>query len=282
MKDDYQKIANAIRFIRENHQQQPQLDEVAEQVNLSPYHFQRLFARWAGVSPKRFLQFLTVGHAKTLLTDSASILDATFEVGLSSPGRLHDHFVQLEGVTPGDYKRLGEELTISYGEADTLFGRALIGFTERGICRLSFVEDADSERQAWTEDLPKALWQRDQARAKSLLKEVFDPDKSDKPLHLAVAGTNFQINVWKALLQIPEGSVCSYQQIAKQIGRPTSSRAVANAIGSNPVAYLVPCHRVIRGEGSLGGYRWSPTRKQAILAWESAKLYQEPQMALAT
>ncbi len=280
MKDDYQIIAKAIRFIQDEQRQQPQLEQIAEHVNLSPYHFQRLFARWAGVSPKRFLQYLTVNHAKTLLSESVSVLDTTLEVGLSGPSRLHDHFVQLEGVTPGDYKRQGESLVIRYGWGATPFGTAVVASTERGICRLAFDDNVEQACEQILAEWPKAQWQKDQDGANALLGQVFDANPQNKPLHLAVTGTNFQINVWKALLKIPQGTVCSYNQIAKHIGKPTASRAVANAIGANPVAFLVPCHRVIRGEGQIGGYRWSPTRKRAILGWESARFPRlEPALA---
>ena len=282
MNTDYEIVASTIRFIKANYQSQPELDEIAQAVHLSPYHLQRLFRRWAGVSPKRFLQFITVDHAKKLLASSVSVLDTSLEVGLSSPGRLHDHFVQLEAMTPGEYKTNASSLPISYGFGETPFGIGVIAFTERGICRMSLTDDSDDAVQTLKTVWPAAEWKLDQNKASKLLGQIFTDTQA--PLKLSVSGTNFQINVWKALLKIPRGHVWSYQQLAKFINKPSASRAVANAIGANPVAFLIPCHRVIRGEGEIGGYRWSPLRKQAILGWEAShnaeETPQQPQVAL--
>ncbi len=270
---DYDRIAEAIAFITRHAGSQPSLDEIAAHLHLSPFHFQRLFARWAGVTPKRFLEVLTVEHAKQLLDESNSILDASDRVGLSSASRLYDHFVQLEAVTPGEYKARGAGLTIEYGVGDTPFGKALVAATPRGICSFSFLDHSDSAeslrhlRAKW----PGAVFRENRERANEIIAAMFGRQgKKDHPLSLHVAGTNFQVNVWKALLQIPPGAVASYSQIAAAVGHPGAARAVGSAIGANPVAFLIPCHRVIRQNGQLGGYHWGETRKQAIHAWEAA------------
>lgn len=274
MNADYERVARAIGFIRDNVEQQPDLKTVAEHIGLSPYHFQRLFQRWAGVSPKRFLEFLTVEQAKRLLRQSSSVLDASLQSGLSGPGRLHDHFVSIESVTPGEYRKRGEGLQISYGFSDSPFGEAFLAQTERGILALSFVDGQnregvlDSLKVEW----PFASIKKDPATAKQLMQQLFDGEEEPKDkLLLLVKGTNFQVKVWQALLSIPTGAVCSYQALANDIGRPKSVRAVANAVAANPVAWLIPCHRVLRSNGELSGYRWGAERKRLMLAREWAE-----------
>jgi AraC family transcriptional regulator of adaptative response/methylated-DNA-[protein]-cysteine methyltransferase len=274
MNSDYERIATAIRFIKRNVANQPTLDEIAAELGLSPFHFQRLFRRWAGVSPKRFLQFLTVEYAKELLEQSKSVLDTTYELGLSGPARLHDHFVSLEAVTPGEYKRRGADLQIRYGVHESRFGPMLLGITERGVCWLSFLSDRSavaelaSLRRFWE----GAEFFADKKRTGAIAKQIFTSGKNrNEPITLLVKGTNFQINVWKALLEVPSGFLCSYDQIACAIGNPSAARAVGNALSANPVGYLIPCHRVIRNVGVPGGYRWGKVRKRALIAWEAAQ-----------
>lgn len=273
MADDYQRIATAIRYLRINSLEQPTLDQVAAQTGLSPHHFQRLFRRWVGVSPKRFLQFLTATHAKQLLRQSRPVLDTSFAVGLSSPSRLHDLLINVDAVTPGEYKNRGEGLQIEYGQHATPFGACLIATTSRGICRLEFLE-TDSHADvlvALQREWPKAqLWENRQETA-PLIKQIFDQASRTKPLPLLLSGTNFQLKVWQALLQIPEGSIASYGYLAEKLQRPKASRAVGTAIGQNPIGYLIPCHRVLRGDGGLGGYRWGEERKLTILGRELLK-----------
>lgn len=267
--DDYARIEQAIHYLESHAASQPELGEVAARVGLSEYHFQRLFTRWVGISPKRFLQFLTKEGAKLLLERSISLTDATYQVGLSSPGRLHDLFVAAEAVTPGEYKAHGEGMTIRYGIHPTPFGECLIGATERGICNLSFVE-ADGPavaladfRQRWS----RATLHEEPQHTASYVSQIFE-SHSPTGLRLHLRGTNFQLKVWEALLQIPPGYVTHYQDVAIQLGLPTASRAVGTAVGNNPIAVLIPCHRVIRRDGGLGGYRYGLTRKKALLGWE--------------
>lgn len=273
MNSDYDRIAAAIRFIERNFLNQPTLGEIASELGLSPFHFQRLFQRWAGVSPKRFLQFVTVEYAKKLLDQSMSVLDTTYEVGLSSPARLHDHFVSLEAVTPGEYKRRGAGLRIRYGRHPSPFGSILLAVTERGICWLSFLsgESEDTDLVSFQQFWRGAEFSVDEAGTRAVAERIFArQDNGEGMLSLLVRGTNFQINVWKALLRIPSGFLCSYDQIARAIGNPSASRAVGRALASNPVGYLIPCHRVIHKVGEPGNYRWGETRKRALIAWEAA------------
>jgi AraC family transcriptional regulator of adaptative response/methylated-DNA-[protein]-cysteine methyltransferase len=270
---DYERIARAIEYLDEHRARQPALDEVARQVNLSPHHFQRLFTRWAGVSPKRFLQFLTIEHAKSRLVSDRSLLDLSLDVGLSGPGRLHELFVTLEAMSPGEYRRRAAGLAIAYGVHPTRFGPALIAATARGICGLHFIDRAAPERLLHRE-WPGATLRQDPDATGALAARIFGPlqrsSAPGKPLALLVKGSNFQIQVWRALLRLPPGRVASYRQIAQSIGRPLAARAVGSAIGANPVAWLIPCHRVIRESGHLSHYRWGPTRKAALLGWEAA------------
>lgn len=272
--DDYQRVAAAISFLQNNVHEQPSLDEVASHIGLSPYHFQRMFRRWAGVSPKRFLEYLTVNHAKNLLDDSKSVLDTALDLGLSSPARLHDQFISIEAITPGQYKKRGKGMEIRYGLHPGPFGEMLLAQTEKGICSLAFVDarTRESELNQLKEAWSGASLIEDRDATSSLARSLFEnKGKLKKEIHLSVRGTNFQINVWKALLKIPSATVTSYQALSDLIGKPAAVRATANAVASNPVAFLIPCHRVLRSTGALSGYRWGPDRKQLLLAWEQAR-----------
>ena len=268
---DYQRIEQAIRFIRENFQEQPDLDEIARQIHLSPFHFQRLFKEWAGVSPKKFLQFTSIEYAKQLLQQQKTLATVSFETGLSGTSRLHDLFIQIEGMTPGEYQQGGKNLHIYYSHAETVFGNILIASTDKGICHISFVQET-SDLTALINRFPAAqLEQKTDLHQQEALK-MFREDWSDlDKIKLHLKGTPFQIKVWNALLQIPMGSLKSYLEIANEIGDPKASRAVGTAIGNNPIAYIIPCHRVITSSGNLGGYHWGIDRKSAIIGWESAK-----------
>jgi len=276
---DYQRIEQAISYLRAHYQRQPDLRDVARHVHLSEYHFQRLFTRWAGISPKRFLQYLTLEHAKRLLKESRSLLDAAFESGLSSPGRLHDLFVTIEAMTPGEYKKDGEGLTIHYGFHPTPFGECLLAVTQRGICGLGFV--SNGKRGYVVQDLkmrwPGARFSEKPELTKPLVDRIFNPSRNSRrnPLPLFLKGTNFQIKVWEALLKIPEGKIVSYEDLAHSLGKPKASRAAGNAVAKNPVSYIIPCHRVIRREGTTGKYHWGAMRKQALLGWEWAQTSSE-------
>jgi len=273
--NDYQRIALVIRYLDEGHTAQPDLATLAGRVGLSPSHFHRLFTAWAGVTPKDFLQCLTVAHAKALLREGESVLDAALIAGLSGPGRLHDLCVSLEAASPGEWKSGGEGWTIVVGLADSPFGRCLIGESPRGICHLSFVETHDGamELAALAADWPRARLHRDDRAAARLAGRVFErDDRADaRPsLRAFVRGTAFQVRVWRALLALPPGTLVSYGALAASLGRPAAARAVGTAVGRNPLAYLIPCHRVIRETGVIGDYRWGRTRKRAMVAWEGA------------
>jgi AraC family transcriptional regulator of adaptative response/methylated-DNA-[protein]-cysteine methyltransferase len=275
---DYDRVAQAIHFIEQNYRRQPTLDEVARSVYLSEFHFQRLFRRWVGISPKRFLQFLTIEHAKRRLDECRSVLDATYDAGLSSPGRLHDLFVTLEAVTPGEYKQKGAGVRISYGFHDTPFGTALLGATERGLCCLAFVDEGgeggaiDELRERW----PLSDLDEDARKTAELARRIFAPQqRDDRPIPLFVQGTNHQVRVWEALLRVPAGALVSYEQLAAAAGKPEAIRAVAGAVARNQVAFVIPCHRVIRKLGAFGGYRWGSERKRAMLGWEAARVLGE-------
>jgi AraC family transcriptional regulator of adaptative response/methylated-DNA-[protein]-cysteine methyltransferase len=284
---DYARIEQAIRYLEEHFREQPSLDDIAASVHLSKYHFQRLFKRWAGVSPTQFMHYLTVDYAKERLAAAESVYDASLDAGLSSAGRLHDLFVTFEAMTPGEYKRLGQGVTIRYGFHDTPFGRCLLATTPKGICALRFVAAPEAERgngetagpseQAALDELmaewPQAAFVEDGQATGEMAGRIFAPgqDKRRRPFHLVLKGTNFQVQVWQALLAIPPGSMVSYQDVAEHIGRPSASRAVAGAVARNPVGYLIPCHRVINSAGRTHGYRWGPRRKKAILGWEAGR-----------
>ncbi len=271
---DYKRIEQAIAYLEEHALEQPSLDEVAEHIGLSSYHFQRLFKTWAGVSPKRFLQYLTIENAKKLLRDSVSVLDTALDVGLSGPSRLHDLFVSVEAMTPGEFKAQGKDLLISYGFHATPFGECLLAVTPRGICSLAFVEP---ETRSIALGELRATWQEstlveDQSAGREIIKQIFGQtrSKAQAPLKVLLKGTNFQVKVWEALLSIPEGTAVSYGSLAKAVGSPKAHRAVGTAAGHNPVGYLIPCHRVLRANGDIGGYHWGTARKRAILAREAA------------
>jgi AraC family transcriptional regulator of adaptative response/methylated-DNA-[protein]-cysteine methyltransferase len=275
MPSDYYRIETAIRYLEENFRDQPSLEDLAAHLDLSPFHFQRVFKRWAGITPKRFLQFLTIDHAKRALRESQSVLDAAYESGLSSPGRLHDLFVSIDSVTPGEYKNQGDGLEIRYGFHDSPFGDCLIATTDRGVCGLSFVTDGG--RTGAVASLEKE-WSRARLVEKvddtlPLFHRVFGTDGRDyrRPIQLLLKGTEFQVSVWRTLLEIPVGHLWTYGDVARRIGLPSASRAVGQAVGSNPIAYLVPCHRIIRAGGEIGGYYYGTAKKRAILCWEAAR-----------
>ena len=271
---DYQTVEKAITYLEDHVEEQPNLKDVAESVHLSEYHFQRLFSRWVGISPKRFLQYLTKERAKEMLGGSVSVLEAAYAAGLSSPGRLHDLFVNCEAVTPGDYKSQGEDLEIAYGFHASPFGECLLALTGRGICDLIFVSEGNREEalKALKKRWARAALHEDPQRTGPVVAQVFDrlTGGEAKPLSLHLRGTNFQIKVWEALLNIPSGTVVSYEDIAVSIGMPSAARAVSNAVARNPIPVIVPCHRVIRKAGAYGGYRWGTARKKALLGWEAA------------
>ena len=275
LSDDYGRIEQAILYLEHHYKDQPALDDVAANIGLSEYHFQRLFTRWAGVSPKRFLQFLTKEGAKELLNRSENLLDTTHQVGLSSLGRLHDLFVTAEAVSPGEYKSRGAGVTIRYGVHPTPFGKALIATTDRGICHLSFVQTGEGDAiDQLVMDWKQARMIEDHKSTVPLIEPIFDLRYSHrgKPLNVHLRGTNFQLKVWEALLQIPVGEVTTYAGIASRIGNPGATRAVGTAIGHNPIAVLIPCHRVIRKVGDFGNYRYGALRKKALLAREFANV----------
>ncbi len=276
--EDYQTVERALLFLEQHHQEQPDLEQLAEQMGFSEFHFQRLFSRWVGISPKRFLQFLTKEHAKQYLMESFSVNQTAYQSGLSGPGRLHDLFVTCEAVTPGEYKSHGAGISIAYGFHASPFGECLLAVTHRGICRLAFVQQDD--HAAALQDL-RSQWRsadlhEDTSQTQAVLQNIFPSDgASAQAIRVLLNGTNFQIKVWEALVRIPPGRLVSYGQVADFIGHPNSSRAVGNAVGDNPIAYIIPCHRVIRKMGVIGNYRYGPARKKAILGWEFAQ--QQPQ-----
>jgi len=277
----FSQIAKAIDFVNQHHQAQPELDDIARHVGMSPHHLQRTFSEWAGVSPKKFLKALTLNEAKARLKNSESILDTAFDIGLSGPGRLHDLFVSIDAVTPGEYKSKGAGMTFRYGVHASPFGDCLIAISDRGLTGLSFITGGENaalaeqktgwENADWIEDIPAtALYA---ARAFSAA------DQTSGKLRLLLRGSEFRVKIWEALLRIPEGTVTSYASLASYAGRPGAARAVANAVASNLVGYVIPCHRVIRDTGAISGYRWEPTRKSAILGFEAVR---HPQSALET
>ena len=270
----YERIERAIHFIKENRREQPALVDVAEAVNMSPYHFQRIFREWAGVSPKGFLQFLNVEYAKRILSEThASLLETAFETGLSGTSRLHDLFVTIEGMTPGEYKNGGENLRINYSFATSPFGEIIIASTDKGICCLEFiVNDRMEAFSSLQRRFPNARFYQtvDAFQQNALLIFAQDWSKlSEIKLHLK--GTDFQLKVWEALLKVPMGGMTTYGDIAARIEKPKACRAVGTAVGDNPVAFLIPCHRVIRSTGEFGNYHWGIERKELILGWEAAK-----------
>ncbi len=267
---DYDRVAEAIRYVTEQRDDQPDLAAVAAHVGLSPYHFQRLFVRWAGVSPKQYLGYLTATRAKGLLRDSMSVLDAALEVGLSGPGRLHDLFVGLEGMTPGEYRRCGADLVLRHAVLSTAYGRALALVTDRGVAGLRFLASGDDDgRTALAEarrEWPGSQFIAGRQAVAGMLGAI---GTADAP-RLLLKGSQFRLKVWEALLALPEGQVCSYGDLARHLGAASAARAIGGAVGANPVAVLIPCHRVLRADGGVGGYRWGETRKRALLAREAA------------
>jgi AraC family transcriptional regulator, regulatory protein of adaptative response / methylated-DNA-[protein]-cysteine methyltransferase len=274
--NDYERIAQVICYLDAHRAEQPGLAELAEQAGLSPFHFHRLFSRWAGLTPKDFLQCLTLDYARRLLRQGETVLGAALEAGVSGPGRLHDLCVTLEAASPGELKRGGQGWKLSYGFADSPFGECLIGESPRGICYLAFagLEGREEQVKALREAWPNAELIRSNKIAAERAAAIFDnPSASPgrESLRAYVKGSSFQVRVWRALLTVPEGSLVTYRWLAQAIGQPSASRAVGGAVGSNPLAYLIPCHRVIRQTGVLGGYRWGDTRKRALIAWETSR-----------
>jgi AraC family transcriptional regulator of adaptative response/methylated-DNA-[protein]-cysteine methyltransferase len=271
---NYQRIEQAIRYLEENFKRQPALDEVAEKIHVSPFHFQRMFTEWAGISPKRFLQFLTIDFLKERLQESKNLVEAAEAAGLSSQSRVYDLFTTLEAVTPQEYKQRGAGIRIEYGFHATPFGLCLIGVTERGICWLSFLtndQDPRTELEQMKQHWNNSIFHEDHLLTQAFVEKVFSANASSQKLHLFVKGTNFQVKVWEALLRIPAGNVITYQDIALSVHNPKALQAIGSAVGSNHIAYLIPCHRVIRKDGILGEYRWSSAKKKSIIGWEMAK-----------
>lgn len=271
---NYSRIAEAIEYIRRHFKQQPSLNEIAAAVHLSPFHLQRLFTEWAGVSPKKFIQYLSIAYAKQLLQEQqSSLLDAAYATGLSGTGRLHDLFIKIEGMTPGEYKNGGRLLDIHYDFFDSPFGRLIIASTAKGICHLYFEDDETRAFLNLRSRFPNASYHRQTDSLQRRALGIFEKDWQQlDTIKLHLQGTPFQLKVWESLLTIPEGRLTSYGELAAAIDRPAASRAVGSAIGSNPVAVLIPCHRVIQATGKLGGYRWGDTRKSALIGWEAARI----------
>lgn len=270
---NYNRIAEAIEYIKANFKRQPNLDEVAEQVHLSPFHFQRLFSEWAGTTPKKFLQYTSIEHAKKLLKDQqATLFDAAFETGLSGTGRLHDLFISIEGMTPAEYKNGAKNLFINYSFEASPFGYLIVASTPKGVCYIAFEDDEVKALNSLKQKYPNAAFRRKSDLIQQNALCIFQNDWHNLPeIKLHLKGTEFQLKVWETLLKIPMGKLSTYGNIAGQIGNANASRAVGTAIGSNPVAFLIPCHRVIQSSGNIGGYMWGNTRKTAIIGWEGAK-----------
>ena len=272
-KMNYSRIADAIRFIKDNRREQPRLEAIAQSVNMSPFHFQRIFQEWVGISPKHFLQYLNIEYAKRILQETRiSLLDTAYKVGLSGTSRLYDLFVNIEGMTPGEYRNGGENLAINYSFAETPFGEIIVASTGKGICRMEFTDDHAASLNALVEKFPNAKFTQivDELQQNALF--IFTQDWSRlKEIKLHLKGTDFQIKVWNALLKIPAGSLATYADVAARINNPKACRAVGTAIGENPVAFLIPCHRVIRSSGEFGNYHWGEVRKTAMIGWEAAR-----------
>lgn len=270
---NYERVAQAISYIRHHHKKQPALEELAAAVHLSPYHFQRLFSDWAGTSPKKFLQYISVNHAKQMLKEhQSSLLDAALETGLSGTSRLHDLFVGIEGMTPAEYKHGGRHLQINFSFADSLFGKLIVAATTKGICYMAFVDAEDTGFAQLQQQYPNAVFRQRLDRLQQNALSIFQQDwKKPNKIRLHLRGTAFQLKIWEALLKIPPATLTTYGALAKQVAAPGASRAVGTAIGANPVAYLIPCHRVIQSSGIIGGYRWGSNRKAAIIGWEAVQ-----------
>jgi AraC family transcriptional regulator of adaptative response/methylated-DNA-[protein]-cysteine methyltransferase len=269
---NYCRIEDTIGYIRENFKKQPTLDEIAEKVHLSPFHFQRIFTDWAGVSPKKFLQYISLDHAKKMLANQATLFDTAFDTGLSGTSRLHDLFINIEGMTPGEYKNGGENLFINYSYAQSPFGNIMVASTEKGICHIAFANSEAAGLIALKKAFPNAVYKPmvDLIQQNALYIFKHDWSKLDE-IKLHLKGTDFQIKVWETLLKIPVGRLSTYGNIANQLNQPTASRAVGSAVGDNPVAFLIPCHRVIKSTGEFGQYHWGSNRKTAIIGWEAAQ-----------
>lgn len=280
MNTDYDRIESAIRYLDSHRKRQPELGELAAHIGLSPSHLHRLFSRWAGVTPKRFLEFLTVEHARKLLDSSESVLAAAYGSGLSGPGRLHDHFVTVEAVTPGEYRSGGAGLTIRYGTGESPFGPVFLAWTDRGLCRLGFAsrQQAEAERETLRRTWRNASLKSDEPRADSLAQTIFESpfDPRTGPLSVHVRGTNFQLAVWRALLRVPTGGLTTYGRLAGEVCSKRAARATGNAVGSNPIVFLIPCHRVIRATGLSGHYGGGAARKRCMLAWEASRQRNPP------
>ena len=273
---NFERIKEAIAFLQENYKKQPSLDEIAAQIHLSPFHFQKLFTEWAGISPKKFLQFLTISHAKKMIeTKGISLFDVAHETGLSGTGRLHDLFVNIEAMTPGEYKNGGNKLLIRYHNYETLFGNIIIGSTASGICYTAFEDNDNSALGRLFRMFPQAEFLNEADRLHESARDIFDLSTKPAQLKLHLKASPFQLKVWEALLQIPAGNLTTYGKLARQLGNPNASRAVGTAIGDNPVAFIIPCHRVIQGSGMLGGYHWGLSRKAAMIGWEASKIYHD-------
>jgi AraC family transcriptional regulator, regulatory protein of adaptative response / methylated-DNA-[protein]-cysteine methyltransferase len=269
----YVLVEKAIRFLTTNFRKQPSLEDVAEQIHMSPFHLQRTFTEWAGISPKKFVQYLTLEALKQEVKSTENLIMAAEKVGLSSQSRVYDLFVSMEAVTPGEYKKRGLGMVIDYGIHASPFGNCFVAVTQRGICAMGFVNgSSDAAVNELKQQWELAEIQRNQAKTASVIEQVFDRNAKDTQFRVLVKGSDFQVKVWEALLRIPFGHVASYQGIADAAGKPTATRAVGTAIAHNPVAYLIPCHRVIRSEGIIGNYRWNPGRKAAMIGWEKAVL----------
>lgn len=269
---NFNRIAEAISYIKANFKTQPGLEQIAEKVNLSPFHFQRLFSEWAGTTPKRFLQYISIGYAKEMLKENQSLFDTALETGLSGTSRLHDLFVNIEGMTPGEYKNGGENLCINYSFAESPFGNVIVASTSKGICHIAFYDDENTAFVNLQCQFPAAQYQQILDKEQQNALYIFSHDWSKlHQIKLHLKGTDFQLKVWEALLKIPMGKLATYGNIAKQLQNPNASRAVGTAIGDNPVAFLIPCHRVIQSSGALGGYHWGVNRKTAMIGWEAAK-----------
>lgn len=273
----YRVVEKVIQYIQDNFKTQPSLENLAQEANLSPYHFQRIFSEWAGVSPKKFLQYTSLAYAKRTLTEKqATLFNTAIKTGLSGTGRLHDLFVSIEGMTPGEYKKGGQSLTISYQFIETVFGRAIIASTGKGICFLHFEEDEEKASGVLSQNFPNATFsERPDTHIQNVMQFFATQMEKKTLLRLHLKATPFQLKVWEALLKIPIGDLTSYGILAENINQPQASRAVGSAIGKNPVAFLIPCHRVIQTSGLIGGYRWGITRKKAIIGWEAARYKQK-------
>jgi AraC family transcriptional regulator of adaptative response/methylated-DNA-[protein]-cysteine methyltransferase len=268
---NYHRIEKTISYLHEKFREQPSLEEVAAHVNLSPYHFQRLFNEWAGVSPKKFLQYISAEHAKGLLLNQHTLEEVSHKTGLSSSSRLHDLFLSIEAMTPGEFKNGGEKLVICTSNQITPFGEVMVASTQKGICRLMFVDDGEESRNLLEAEFPNAKIQQKEEKSHLRATAFFNSEQSGtEKLRLHLKGTPFQLKIWGALLSIPSGNLATYSSIAEKAGNPRASRAAGSAIGQNPVAYLIPCHRVIRSTGVIGNYRWGSSRKRAMIGREAA------------